>query len=215
MKSIRKHLVGNSNGKYYFGLLEGELRSKMDHLSCFMPGLMILMVMEIGDDDQSDPTLGWGGRPGGLMKLAAEVLRTCVGMYDTPSGISPEDVTLDHGTLIPGKREGLLRPETVESLFYMYRHTLDDVYRDQSLAIFNSIVACCRIPEGGFTSLASVLIPSSKRNEMDSFFTAETLKYLFLTFSNSSLIPLSDFVFNTEGHPFPKVKHHGPSFSNL
>ncbi len=39
-------------------------------------------------------------------------------------------------------------------------------------------------------------------DKMDSFFLAETLKYLYLLFSEPSLIPLDEYVFNTEAHPF-------------
>lgn len=36
---------------------------------------------------------------------------------------------------------------------------------------------------------------------MQSFFLAETLKYLYLLFSPPSVISLDDWVFNTEAHP--------------
>jgi mannosyl-oligosaccharide alpha-1,2-mannosidase len=36
---------------------------------------------------------------------------------------------------------------------------------------------------------------------MQSYFLAETLKYLYLLFSPSSVIPLDEWVFNTEAHP--------------
>lgn len=36
-----------------------------------------------------------------------------------------------------------------------------------------------------------------------SFFLAETLKYLYLTFSEDTVIPLDKWVFNTEAHPLP------------
>lgn len=36
-----------------------------------------------------------------------------------------------------------------------------------------------------------------------SFFIAETLKYLFLLFSDDSVLPLDSWVLNTEAHPFP------------
>ena len=36
-----------------------------------------------------------------------------------------------------------------------------------------------------------------------SYFLAETLKYLYLLFSEEDLIPLERWVFNTEGHPLP------------
>ena len=40
------------------------------------------------------------------------------------------------------------------------------------------------------------------RAEMESFFIAETLKYLFLLFADDSVLPLDQIVFNTEAHPF-------------
>ena len=38
-------------------------------------------------------------------------------------------------------------------------------------------------------------------NTMPSFFVAETLKYLLLLFSPRDVLPLTEFVFNTEAHP--------------
>jgi hypothetical protein len=43
-------------------------------------------------------------------------------------------------------------------------------------------------------------------DRLDSFFFAETLKYLFLLFSPRSLLPLDQYVLNTEAHPFPIVQ---------
>ena len=44
-------------------------------------------------------------------------------------------------------------------------------------------------------------------DKMESFFLGETLKYLFLLFSNDdNLISINKWVFNTEAHPFPIVK---------
>lgn len=47
-----------------------------------------------------------------------------------------------------------------------------------------------------------------KDNMMQSFFLAETLKYLYLLFSPPSVIPLDEWVFNTEAHPFRIVTRH-------
>lgn len=44
-----------------------------------------------------------------------------------------------------------------------------------------------------------------KDNMMQSFFLAETLKYLYLLFSPPSVIPLNEWVFNTEAHPLKIV----------
>jgi len=40
---------------------------------------------------------------------------------------------------------------------------------------------------------------------MESFWLAETLKYIFLTLDDSQpqLVSLDEYVFNTEAHPFP------------
>lgn len=46
-------------------------------------------------------------------------------------------------------------------------------------------------------------IPPHKRDKMETFFLGETLKYLYLLFGDSSVLPLDKFVFNTEAHPIP------------
>eukprot|EP00252_Welwitschia_mirabilis_P007296 TRINITY_DN1853_c0_g1_i3.p1 TRINITY_DN1853_c0_g1~~TRINITY_DN1853_c0_g1_i3.p1 ORF type:complete len:101 (+),score=19.16 TRINITY_DN1853_c0_g1_i3:148-450(+) len=45
---------------------------------------------------------------------------------------------------------------------------------------------------------------------MQSFFLAETLKYLYLLFSPPSVIPLDQWVFNTEAHPLKIVQYPQP-----
>jgi mannosyl-oligosaccharide alpha-1,2-mannosidase len=40
-----------------------------------------------------------------------------------------------------------------------------------------------------------------KDDKMQSFFLAETLKYLYLLFSPPSVISFDEWVFNTEAHP--------------
>ena len=47
-----------------------------------------------------------------------------------------------------------------------------------------------------------------KDNMMQSFFLAETLKYLYLLFSPSSVISLDEWVFNTEAHPIKIMARH-------
>ena len=61
--------------------------------------------------------------------------------------------------------------------------------------------------ESGFTSLGDAnTIPPSKRDNMESFWLAETLKYFYLLFSDNDLLPLDKLVFNTEAHPLPVFK---------
>lgn len=52
-----------------------------------------------------------------------------------------------------------------------------------------------------------------KDDMMQSFFLAETLKYLYLLFSPSSVIPLDEWVFNTEAHPLRIVPRHDGEIS--
>jgi mannosyl-oligosaccharide alpha-1,2-mannosidase len=42
----------------------------------------------------------------------------------------------------------------------------------------------------------------SMSNNLDSFFFAEVLKYLYMTFADPSVIDLAQWVINTEAHPF-------------
>lgn len=63
-----------------------------------------------------------------------------------------------------------------------------------------------QVPTGGYTSINNVQNPSNPepRDKMESFFLGETLKYMFLLFSDDiDLINLDKYVFNTEAHPLP------------
>ena len=98
----------------------------------------------------------------------------------------------------------LLRPETVESLFVLHRVTRDPVYREWGWEILQAFNRSCRVASGGFTTVRNVNNNHpTKMDKMESFFLAETLKYLFLLFTDEDLLPLDKWVFNTEAHPLP------------
>lgn len=68
----------------------------------------------------------------------------------------------------------------------------------------------CRV-EGGYTGIKDVYQINPQQDDVQqSFFLAETLKYLYLIFSDDSLLPLDKWVFNTEAHPLP-VKGVNPA----
>ncbi|KAH9921692.1 seven-hairpin glycosidase [Epithele typhae] len=99
--------------------------------------------------------------------------------------------------------EYFLRPETIESLYIMWRVTGDPVWRERGWAIYEAIEEQCRTPVG-YASLETVATnPGKKIDDQPSYFLAETLKYLYLLFVNDDPVPLDKFVFNTEAHPFP------------
>lgn len=60
--------------------------------------------------------------------------------------------------------------------------------------------------EKGYTSIGNVRnVQNTRQHDMtESFWFAETLKYLYLLFDDTrQLIDLDRWVFNSEGHPLP------------
>ncbi|ETO22214.1 hypothetical protein RFI_14988, partial [Reticulomyxa filosa] len=101
-----------------------------------------------------------------------------------------------------------LRPETIESLYIMFSVTGNEQYREWGWTIFQSIQQYCRT-EVAYSGINDVRdMPPTQDNKMESFVMAETFKYLYLLFDEhaGSLIPFSEFVFNTEAHPIRKFK---------
>ena len=90
----------------------------------------------------------------------------------------------------------------MEPLFFS--NTLHCRYREWGWQVFESFEKYTKVDSGGYTSLDDVTtLPPQRRDKMETFFLGETLKYLYLLFGDSSVIPLDKFVFNTEAHPFP------------
>ncbi|KAJ2600119.1 Mannosyl-oligosaccharide 1,2-alpha-mannosidase mns3 [Coemansia sp. RSA 1804] len=116
-------------------------------------------------------------------------------------GIKPGGDILVHAS----DRHNLLRPETVESLFILWRITGEAKWRDYGWRIFEAFEKWARLPDGhGYSNLLDVtVVPPQHADKMETFFVSETLKYLYLLFSDSSTVPLSRYVFNTEAHPLP------------
>lgn len=154
------------------------------------------------------------------IKLAEDLTYTCYQMYArTPTKLSPEIVYFPDGRskgnadelgeilVHSPDRHNLLRPETVESLFYMWYLTENPKYRDWGWEIFQAFDKYSKT-KYGFTSITNVLNPENTlpQDKMETFFLAETLKYLYLLFADPETVPLSKFVFNTEAHPLPVLK---------
>lgn len=61
--------------------------------------------------------------------------------------------------------------------------------------------------ENGYSGIRDVeSVPAQRDDVQQSFFIAETLKYLYLLFSDDDVISLDKWVFNTEAHPLPVLK---------
>ena len=186
------------------------------------------------------------------LALARELMKTCWGTYKfMATGLAPEiayfhvdDPPLSYD---PDRRSkavdwyeedgdwrtdfnihsndvhNLQRPETIESLFYMWRITQEPMYREWGWEMFQSFVTHTAVngSDGkiaGFTSLGNAnVVPAVQRDNMESFWLAETLKYFFLLFEEPDtitgeyLFSLEKNVINTEGHFFPRFEM-GKSF---
>ncbi|EEB06802.1 alpha mannosidase-like protein [Schizosaccharomyces japonicus yFS275] len=95
-----------------------------------------------------------------------------------------------------------LRPEFIESTYYLYRATGDDFYLrvgEQIIEQLQKLRTSC-----GFATLSSIT-KQTLSDRMESFFLSETLKYLYLLFDfeNTFHALSSNFLFTTEGHLFP------------
>jgi ER degradation enhancer, mannosidase alpha-like 2 len=119
----------------------------------------------------------------------------------TTFGIEPEE--LDYSNLKIVHAGYPLRPEIMESGYYLYFYTKDPRYLEMASTFLGNLVRYCKA-SSGYAALASVETRQKKDN-MESFFLAETLKYLYLTFAPRETLDLNKVVFNTEAHPIQKT----------
>ncbi len=114
----------------------------------------------------------------------------------TLHGIEPE--ILDYRAMRVVSPGYALRPEIIESAYYLYHYTKDPRYLEMGRTFFEDLVRYCRT-DSGYTTLQSV-VTKEKGDLMPSYFLAETLKYLYLLFAPEAL-DFDSVVFNTEAHP--------------
>ncbi|KAH8170658.1 glycosyl hydrolase family 47 domain-containing protein [Sarocladium implicatum] len=180
-----------------------ELAPETEHLACFAGGMYALAGRLLNRGHFTD--------------LGARLTRGCVWAYESfQTNIMPEIVELvacesrykpcpyDPEALPSGRAKNLpagfvrvrdteyrLRPEAIESVFYMWRTTGEKTYREAAWSMWKGIV---RETE---TDLAFATVD-------DTFWMGETLKYFYLIFSEHHVLSLDDWVFNTEAHPFKR-----------
>ncbi|KAH6846997.1 glycoside hydrolase [Chaetomium sp. MPI-CAGE-AT-0009] len=99
----------------------------------------------------------------------------------------------------------ILRPEAIESVFYLWRITGEAEWREAAWDMFEA-VARATATETGSAAVVDVTVGDGEavkvEDYMESFWIAETLKYFYLIFSPPDLISLDKYVLNTEAHPF-------------
>ncbi|XP_044716127.1 glycosyl hydrolase family 47 protein [Hirsutella rhossiliensis] len=220
--STMKHLASHPTSRKdltYLSQFSGQTLDPVStHLASFAGGSFILGGVVLNEAKYK--------------KFGLELAESYFNNYrQSPSGIGPEVFSWVDATLPRGggnnnppqsqrqfyEKSGfyttagsyILRPETLESIYYAYRLTGDDKWQKMAWQAFGSISKACRTGSG-YAELRDVMQPDGGGfyDQMQSFWMAETLKYLYLIFADESEVQLqlqggakSKFVFNTEAHP--------------
>ena len=192
-----------------------DLSPKMDHLVCFLPGSIMLGITGGHTLREARAKSGWSDLKEQQVDLAKDLMKTCWAMYAvTETGLAPEiawfHVKREDLKPQPGGRSlrpanesvaswkedfiiksvdahNLQRPETIESLFLMWRITEDPIYRDLGWDIFMAFEKYTKVAGGGYTSINNVNeVPPPQRDNMESFWLVSAMV--------SQLLALADFV---------------------
>lgn len=155
-----------------------QSKSYIDSLLAFWPGLQVMK-----------------GDLKGAIKMH-ETLNQIVKRYD----FIPEAVLFDHTAHWVGH---LLRPEFLESTYYLYKATNDDYYLEIAKNLLNKVETHARV-QCGYAAISDVRTKSNE-DRMDSFVLAELFKYFYLIFSEEKdlVFNLDEFIFTTEAHLLP------------
>lgn len=173
--TIEKLMHTSETGFTYMRAVEAndEPSSHMEHLACFFPGLLGLEnILETYDPYE--------------VQLAQKLMEACLEPVRTAkTNLVPEGSSFFQGEVKPQAemQSNQLRPEVIESLFYMWRLTHDEYYRDMGYRIFEAFKQHCK-SHFGYSAVEDVNeVPTRHTNDQPSYFTAEVLKYLYLLFS--------------------------------
>jgi mannosidase alpha-like ER degradation enhancer 2 len=179
IKAINKYLADNTKNGFWYGHADMNTGKRtatlFGALDAFFPAELILS----GDTTRAE-------------KLQA----SCYKMWML-EGIEPEEI--DYSNMKITYPNYALRPENIESAYYLYHFTGRSEYLEMGKDYFESIVRYCR-NDVGYSTLKSV-ITKGQGDLMHSFFLAETLKYCYLIFAPQNTIDFKMTLFNTEAHP--------------
>jgi mannosidase alpha-like ER degradation enhancer 2 len=184
LTAINAHLADDGPNGLWYGEADMNTgvrgRTVYGSLHAFLPAVFVL----VGDVDRAKRLQDSGFR-----------------MWSA-SHVEPEE--WDYKRMQPTAAAGYqLRPEIMESAYYLRRVTGDAKYLDMSRVFLDDLVACCRVPNG-YTILKNVAT-KEQGDRQHSFFLAETLKYLYLAFAPDSALDFDHVTFNTEAHPLRRT----------
>ena len=183
IEAVNKYLADQAPTGFWYGQANmntgGRTGTTFGALDAFFPGTLALS----GDLDR------------------ARKLEDSAYKMWTTFGIEPEEMNYMTMKITSGGYE--LRPEIIESAYYLRHFTKDPRYGEMGKTFFDSLVKYCRT-DVGYAALSDVATKTNK-DEMESFFFAETLKYQFLLYAPPDTVDLSKVVFNTEAHPIRRT----------
>ena len=137
------------------------MNTKGHLLACFAGGFWALssVTLDNGDD----------------LEIAEGVTQSCRTSYtNTATGLGPEAFNKYGKPETTGTSYYILRPEVVESYFYLWRVTKDEKYRNWAWDVVLALEEHCK-SQFGYAGLHSVET-GQKNDNQESFFLAETLK---------------------------------------
>jgi len=167
------------NWYFQVDMSTGQVKTSwIDSLSAFWPGLQVL----IGDIDRARESYTrfyqvWSKYQTGLPER-----------YDVARGV-------------PILKHYPLRPEFVESTYFLYQYTKDPFYLKVGKEILFGLKRHCKV-SCGYAAIANVET-NRLEDRMDSFFLSELCKYLYLLFDPENFVNRGNYLFTTEGHIFP------------
>lgn len=148
----------------------------------------------------------------GLQVLAGDIdpaVRTHAAFFGVwkKYGFTPEGFNLATFSVQNGQKSYPLRPELIESTYWLFKATRDPRYLDVGRDMVASLQYGARCP-CGYCHISDV--ESHKQEDhMESFFLAETVKYLWLLFDLAvgpdNIVENGPYkyIFSTEGHLLP------------
>jgi len=181
--AIHKYLADETGGELWYGHADMQTgkRTKTTYgaLDAFFPGLLVFS---------------------GDLARARRLQTSSFKMWNL-YGIEPE--ILDYKTMHVVNGSYHLRPEIVESTYYLYHYTGEAKYRQMGERMFDDFVKYCRV-EAGYAALADVTT-KQQLDEMESFVLAETFKYFYLLFAAPETLEFDRVALNTEAHPLRRT----------
>jgi mannosidase alpha-like ER degradation enhancer 2 len=181
-KSIQKNIAEEVNGHLWYGRVDLNLGKKTQPLygalDAYFPALLALS---------------------GDLEHAKALQESSDSMWNQ-FVIEPEQFNYKTMEVIDGGYA--LRPEIIESAYYLYHYTHDPKYLEMGKKYFEDIRKYCKT-EYGYAALKDVRT-KEKLPSMESFLFAETFKYLYLLFSPDSTLEFDKVIFTTEAHPLKR-----------